>query len=109
MQFSPKYSIQTGGEMRYWSNPERTFRFSLLKVDFDCEPDACPGVLILTDASYRNATALEVADPRKELSKILVPLPDNTIAYWRVVRDEVERKKVLTSLTTSPIFDDILG
>lgn len=109
MHFAPKYSIQTGGDMRHWSNPERTFRFSLLKANFDCEPDAYPGVLILTDPGYRNAKALELKDPRKELSKILAPLPDDTVAYWRIVRDDGERKRVLAGLTAAPIFDDILG
>ena len=109
MNFSPKYSIQTGGEMRRWSNPERTFHFSLLKVNFDCEPDARAGVLVLTDPSYRHATALEVKDPRKEFSRILAPLPDDAIAYWRVVAEDGERAKVMAGLTATPIFDDILG
>ena len=109
MHFAPKYSIQTGGDVRQWSNPTRTFSFSLLKVNFDCEPDAHPGVLILAGPGYRDAKALELNDPRKELSKILAPLPDDTIAYWRVVRDEEERKRVLTGLTAAPIFDDILA
>ena len=95
--------------MRQWSNPERTFHFSLVKLNFDCEPDAYPGVLILTDPSYRRATALEVKDPRKELPTILAPLPDETIAYWRIIREDDERKKVLAGLTENPIFDDILG
>lgn len=109
MQFSPKYAIQTGGEMHRWSNPERTFHFSLVKVNFDCEPDAYPGILILTNRSYRHATAIEVKNPRKELPKILAPLADDTIAYWRIVREDDERKKVLTGLTVNPIYDDILG
>jgi len=109
MKFSPKYGIQAGGNMRQWSNPERTFHFSLVKVDFDCEPDAHPGVLVLTDPSYKKATLLEVKDPRKELPKILEPLPDDSIAYWRIVREDEERRKVMAGLTTNPIFDDILG
>ncbi len=109
MRYSPKHAIQAGGDMRQWSNPKRTFRFSLVKVDFDCEPDAYPGVLILTDPSYKEATLLEVMDPRKELPKILEPLPDDTVAYWRIVREDDERKKVTAGLTANPIFDDILG
>lgn len=109
MHFAPKYSIQAGGEMRQWSNPERTFHFRLLKVNIDCEPDAYPGMLIITDSGYRNARALEVKNPRKELAKIFAPLPDATIAYWRIVRDDEERKRVLAGLTEAPIFDDILG
>lgn len=109
MRYSPKYAIQTSGEMRQWSNPERTYHFSLVKMNFDCEPDAYPGVLILTEPSYRRATAIELKDPRKELPKIFAPLPDDTIAYWRIVREEGERKKVLAGLTGNPIFDDIFG
>lgn len=109
MRYSPKYAIQTGGNMRQWSNPERSFRFSLVKVDFDCEPDAYPGVLILTDPSYKNATLREMKEPRKELPKILEHLPDDTIAYWRIVQKDEERRKVMTGLTATPIFDDILG
>lgn len=109
MRYSPKYAIQAGGNLRKWSNPERTFHFNLVKVIFDCEPDAYPGVLILTDPSYKEATLLEVKNPRKEFPKILEPLPDNTIAYWRVVREDEERRKVMAGLTANPIFDDILG
>lgn len=109
MKFSPEYGIQAGGNMRQWSNPERTFHFSLVKVDFHCEPDPHPGVLILTDPNYKKATLLEVKDPRKELPKILEPLPDDSIAYWRIVREDEERRKVMAGLTTNPIFDDILG
>jgi hypothetical protein len=106
MHFSPKHLIQISGKWRRWSNPERTFHFALLKVDFDCMPDAYPGVLILTDPSYQNTTALEVKNPRQDLPRILSPLPDDTIAYWRIVKEDVERKKVLSGLTAYPIFDD---
>ncbi|MCR4345820.1 MAG: hypothetical protein NUV55_01245 [Sulfuricaulis sp.] len=73
MRYSPKYAIQAGGDMRQWSNPERTFRFSLVKVNFDCEPDAYPGVLILTDQSYKEAfgerSVLQTSDPDYEVVK----------------------------------------
>lgn len=95
--------------MRQWSNPERTYRFSLVKVNFDCEPDPYPGVLILTDPSYRDATLLEIKNPRKELPKILEPLPDDTVAYWRIVGEDEERRLVMAGLTAKPVFDDILG
>lgn len=109
MRYYPKYPIQVEGYMRQWSNPERTFRFSLVKVNLDCEPDAYPGILILTDPSYREATLREIKDPRNELPKILEHLPDDTIAYWRIVREDEKRRQILIGLTATPIFDDILG
>lgn len=104
-----KYAMQGGGEMRQWSNPQRTFHHSLVKLSFDCEADPYPGILILTDRSYTNASAMAVKDLRKELPRILEPLGDDTIAYWQIVRDDTERDCLLTGLTATPIFDDILG
>ena len=95
--------------MRRWSSPDRAFHCSLLKLSFDCEADPYPGILILTDRTYVGATVMAVKDLRKELPKILDPLGDDTIAYWLIVRDDTEREKLLTGLTTTPVFDDILG
>lgn len=95
--------------MRKWSNPQRTFSHSLLKLRFDCGADPYPGILILTDRSYKSAFAMAVKDLRKELPKILEPLGDDTVAYWRIERDEKERIRLLSGLTANPIFDDILG
>ena len=109
MRYSPTFGIQAGGQLRQWSNPERTFHISLVKVDFDCQPDAYPGILIITDPGYKEATLLEVKDPRKELPMILEPLPEGTIAYWQIVQEDEERRKVIAGLTAKPVFDDILG
>lgn len=109
MRYSPKSAIPAGGVMHQWSDPERTFRFSLVKFDLDCVPDAYPGVLILSDPRYKTATLLEVTDPRKEFPKILEPLPEETIAYWRIVRKPEERRRVMAGLTASPVIDDRRG
>jgi hypothetical protein len=109
MKYAPKYAMQAGGEMRQWSNPQRTFHHSLVKLSFDCEADPYPGVLILANQSYTNASAMSVKDLRKELEKILESLGDDTIAYWQIVRDDTERDRLLAGLTATPIFDDILG
>jgi hypothetical protein len=109
MKYSPKYAMQVSGDMRFWSNPERTYRLGLVKVNFECEPDAFPGILILTDRSYVKATVVEMKDPRREFPQILEPLPEDAIAYWRIVRTDEERRAVMAGLTASPIFDDILG
>ncbi len=109
MKYEPKYAMQAGGEVRKWSNPQRTFSHSLLKLSFDCEADPHPGILILTDQSYKDASAMTVNDLRKELPKILAPLGDDTVAYWWIERDEKERNRLLSELTANPVFDDILG
>lgn len=109
MKYAPECAMQTGGDVRQWSNPQRTFRHGLLKLRFDCEANSYPGILILTDQSYKNASAMAVKDLRKELPKILEPLDEDTIAYWWTERDEAERSRVLAGLTATPIFDDILG
>lgn len=109
MKYAPKYAMQTSGEIRRWSNPERTFHFSLVKINFDCEADPYPGVLILTDRSYKRSTAMAVNNLRKDLPQILEPLGDDVVAYWGMVSDDAERRKVLTGLTSAPVFDDILG
>lgn len=109
MKYAPKYAMQAGGEMRRWSNPDRTFHYSLVKMNFECEADPYPGILILTDRSYRRVSVLDVKNLRKQLSAILEPLGEDTIAYWRIVQEDGERDKLLAGLTKNPIFDDILG
>lgn len=109
MKYAPKYAMQAGGEMRRWSNPDRTLHYSLVKMNFECEADPYPGILILTDRSYKRVSVLDVKNLRKELSAILEPLGEDTIAYWRIVQKDGERDKLLAGLTKNPIFDDILG
>lgn len=109
MKYMPKYAMQTSGDMRKWSNPQRTFHYVLVKMDFACEADAHPGILILTDRNYVKTKAMAVKNLRKELSTILEPLDEDTVAYWRIVEDDKERETILTGLTGAPIFDDILG
>lgn len=107
MKYAPKYAIQTAGDMRHWSNPERTFKLAMIKFNFDCEPDVYPGILIVTDPEYRKVNVIEVFVPRRELPQIFASLPDNTIAFWRISGKEEERKEILAKLTSTPIFDDI--
>lgn len=107
MEFKPKYPMQTGGQVCRWSNPDRTFHCSLVKMNLACEADPYPGILILTNLHHEMASALDVKNLRKELTKILEPLGEDTIAYWKIAKDEGERKGLLASLTQKPIFDDI--
>ena len=102
-------AIQAGGAVRKWSNPQRNFSQTLLRLNLECEADPAPGILILTDQSYKSASAMAVKDLRKELPRILESLGDDAVAYWRIERDEGERRRILDGLTEHPIFDDILG
>jgi hypothetical protein len=109
MKYAPRYPIQVGGELRRWSNPDRTFRYGLVKMNLECEADPYPGILILTDRSYKRVWTLNIKNLRNELSAILEPLDEETIAYWRIVQDDEERDKLLADLTKNPVFDDVLG
>ena len=109
MKYAPAYAIQASGEIRQWSNPQRTFHYSLVKLRFDCEADPYAGILILTDRSHMHATAMLIRDLRKELPKVLEPLGEGAVGYWRSERNETVRDRLLAGLTIHPIFDDILG
>ena len=109
MKYAPKYSIQVSGVTHRWSNPDRTFHYSLVKMNFDCEADLYPGILVLTDSLYKNATALVVKNLRKDLPLILEPYSEDVIAYWSIVQNDIEREKLFASLTRNPIFNDNLS
>jgi hypothetical protein len=109
MQYTPKFSIQVSGDIRRWSNPDRTFHHGMMKIDFACEADLYPGILVLTDSSYKSATAFAVQNLRKELPLILEPLNEDAIAYWSIIQNDIERDKLLSSLTRNPVFNDHLG
>lgn len=109
MNYAPKYAMQVGGDIRRWSNPERTFHSGLLKLDLACEADPYPGILILTNPTYASASAMAVKNLRKELPKLIEHLDEGTIAYWYLETNEKELSRVLAGLTAAPIFADILG
>lgn len=109
MKYVPKYAMQTCGDLRKWSNPERTYDHILLKMDLECEADPYPGILILTDRNYNNASASLVTNLRKELPKLLGLLGEDAIVYWCMIYKEEDRQDALRRLTSAPVFNDILG
>lgn len=109
MKYAPRYPIQTNWEDRCLSDPQRKCSYVLGMLDFDCEADNRPGILILTNSNHTNASAMAVNNLRKELPKILEHREENTIAYWKEERDEAKRSKMLVELTPAPIFTDILA
>jgi hypothetical protein len=106
VKYEPIYKIQGNWEMRRWSNPSRDFHFLASKINFEYEADPYPGILILTNLSHNRATVLEVKNLRQELSAILAPFEEDTVAYWKIVRDDVERGKIVVGLTKTPVYND---
>lgn len=107
MKFAPKYAMQVGGMLHLWSSPDRSFGHSFLRLDFECEADPYPGILILTDQTYRSASAVAVRNLRKELPALLEKVNEDAVAYWWLERDQIELESVLSRLTERPIFADI--
>ena len=97
-------SIQTGGMCHAWSSPDRTFKHIFLKLQLDCEPDKYPGVVILSDENYNQASIASVKNLSKELPQLLAGISGKSIAYWSLQQDEEQIKKILAGLTAHPIF-----
>lgn len=106
MEHAPTRPIQTGGELRSWSSPDRKFRQQLLKLDLTCEQDPAPGLLIVTQPGYRTARAIAVKNASKELRTILAREPDDVVVFWRMHQSEWELNRLLSGLTANPIYDD---
>jgi hypothetical protein len=106
MKYAPDHPVQTRGELRSWSSPDRKFRQQLLKLDLACQADSLPGVLVLTQPGFRTARALAVQDARKELGAILAKEPDDVIVYWRMHQSPFELQRLLSGLTAEPIYND---
>jgi hypothetical protein len=106
MKYAPKHAPQTGGQLRSWSSPDRKFRQQLLKLDFECEADSRPGVLILTQPGHQRARAIRVNNAKTELAAILAKEPDDVIGYWRMWESPADLDRLMKGLTESPIYDD---
>jgi hypothetical protein len=106
MKYAPKHAMQTGGQLRSWSSPDRKFRQQLVKLDLECEADSYAGVLILTQSGHHTARTLAVQNARKELGAILAKEPDDTIVYWRMHQSPSELQRLMSGLTANPIYDD---
>lgn len=106
MKYAPNHTTQTGGQLRSWSSPDRKFRQQLLKLDLQCEADARPGVLILTQPGHQNARTHQVKNAKTELGAILAKEPDDVIVYWRMWEAPADLSRFITGLTGNPVYDD---
>jgi len=106
MNLNPKHAMQAGGMCHLWQSPDRNFRHLFLRVEFDCEPDNHPGIVILADEYCENAFAAGVQNLQKELPALLQKVKVKPVAYWWLEGNPDELKRILTGLTEHPVFAD---
>src|SRR5450759_1632563 len=106
MNSKPKYAMQVGGMLHLWRSPDGNFKHSFLKLDFECEPDKYPGIVIVADAHYQHAFATAVKNLQRELSALLQQVQGKPVAYWWLERDQNKLMSILSGLTEHPVFDD---
>jgi hypothetical protein len=107
MNSNPKHAMQAGGMLHLWRSPDGSFKHLFLKLDFECEPDKYPGVVIVADEHYRHAFAVAVQNLQRELPALLQQVNGKPVAYWWLERDQNELKRILAGLTEHPVFADI--
>lgn len=103
-----KYAMQIGGMLLRWANPDRTYVQHFLKLDFECEADPYPGILILTDSAHHSPLLCNVINLRKELPYLLKRNPERTVGFWWLETDDKKRQAIVKQLTESPVYDDVL-
>lgn len=87
-------TIQNGGMCHAWSSPDRTFKHIFVRLQLDCEPDKYPGVVIVSDENYNQASVASVKNLSKELSQLLAGVSGKSIAYWSLEHDEGQINKI---------------
>ena len=97
--------MQTGGLCHSWRSPDGNFKHSFLKLDFECEPDKYPGIVIVADEHCQHAFSAEVRDLQRELPALLLQVQGKPVAYWWLEQDQNEHK-ILSGLTEHPVFAD---
>ena len=107
MDLKPKYAMQTSGICHLWRSPDGSFEHTFLKLNFECEPDRYPGVVIVTDDNYEQAFAAAVQNLQRDLPALLKQTQGKPVAYWWLEQNENEVKRILSGLTGHPVFADI--
>jgi len=102
-----KYAMQAGGMCHLWRSPDGNFKHSFLKLDFECEPDKHPGIVIVADEHYQHAFAAVVQNLERELPALLQRVQGKPVAYWWLEDDQNELKRILSGLSEHPVFADI--
>ena len=108
MNSKPKYAMQAGGMCHRWQSPDGNFKHSFLKLDFECEPDHYPGIVIVADEHYQHGFAAAVKNLQRELPALLQQVQGKPVAYWWLEQDQNELKRILSGLTEHPVFADTI-
>lgn len=106
MNSKHKYPMQVAGMCHLWRSPNGNFKHLFLKLDFECEPDKHPGIVIIADEHYEHAFAAAVQNLQRELPELLQRVQGTQVAYWDLEQDPNERKRILSGLTEHPVFAD---
>ena len=88
------------------ASSDGSFKYSFLKLDFECELDKRPGIVIVADEHYQHAFSASVKDLQRELPALLQRVQGIPVAYWRLEQDQDELKRILSGLTEHPVFAD---
>jgi hypothetical protein len=107
MSSNPKYDIQTSGTLHVWRNPSNNFKHAFLRIDFRCNLDPRPGIVIITNENYQHAFASAVKNLQRELPALLNQIQGNPVAYWWLEQNKNEIERILSGITEHPVFADI--
>jgi hypothetical protein len=107
MDSKGQHARQGGGVCHLWRSPDGNFKHTFLKLDFECEPDMYPGIVIVTDVHYQEVFAAAVQNLQRELPALLKRIEGKAFAYWWLEQDMNEAKRILSGLTEHPVFADI--
>lgn len=99
-------SVQVGGEVRRWQDPTGAFSRALLRLTPNLEQLPGRGVLVLTNPSHTDSSAVLVRDLRREYQALLLSAPDGTVGYWAIAKDDKDAREIFAGLTERPKFAD---
>jgi hypothetical protein len=98
--------VQVGGEVRRWQDPTGAFSYVLLRLTPHLEQLPGRGVLILTNPTHTDSSALIVRDLRREYQSLLLSAPDGAVGYWANAKDDSSAHEIFAGLTERPKFAD---
>ena len=99
-----KKPLQCDGLLQTWRNPDNSFNHIFLELDLACEPMDYAGILIISDLNHDNAKVFNIKSLWKELPRLIENKEHDVIAYWWHEDDAKKRSRMLSDITTHPLF-----